>query len=76
MVAKFLDLNITSATLLHYFAFLDDGRKALATVLFLSAILHEKVIHVILFSSFEFSTIFAGARFAENQKFYCHGNET
>ena len=48
MVAKFLDLSITSWDR-RPFALLDDGRKVLATVLFLSAILYEKVINVIFF---------------------------
>ena len=51
MVAKFLDLSITSWDR-RPFALLDDGRKVLATVLFLSAILHEKVINVIFLKFF------------------------
>ena len=48
MVAKFLDLNNFSWQR-RPFALLNDGRKVWVTVLFLSAIMHRKVIHVIFF---------------------------
>ena len=48
MVAKFLDLNSFSWQR-RPFALLNDGRKVWVTVLFLSAIMHRKVIHVIFF---------------------------
>ena len=63
MVAKFLDLNNFSWQR-RPFALLNDGRKVWVTVLFLSAIMHRKVIHVIFFSA-----ILAGPRFVEDPKF-------
>ena len=53
------------------FALLNAGIKVLASVLFLSAILHRKVIHVIFISA-----IFAGPRFFEIPTFCYHGNVT
>ena len=49
--AKFLDLNNLSLQR-RPSALSNDGRKVWATVLFLSAIVHRKVIHVIFFVSF------------------------
>ena len=51
MVAKFLDLNNLSWQR-RPSAFLNNGRKVWATVLFLSAIMHRKIIHVIFPSFF------------------------
>jgi len=51
MVAKFLDLNNFSWRR-RSFALLNDGRKVWVTVLFLSAIMHRKVIHVSFFFFF------------------------
>ena len=67
MVARFLDRDG------HLLS--NDARKLWATVLFLSAIMHRKVIHVIFFSFF-FSVVFAGPWFVEMQKFCYHGNVT
>ena len=64
---KFLDLNNFSWQR-RPFALLSDGRKVWVTVLFLSAIMHRKVIHVNFFFFF-FSAILAGPRFVEDQKF-------
>ena len=50
-VAKFLDLNNFSWRR-RPFALLNDGRKVWVTVLFLSAIMHRKVIHVSFFFFF------------------------
>ena len=55
----------------HSFALFNDGRKVRATVLFLSAIMHRKVIHVNFFAFF--LAIFAVPRFVEIQEFYYHG---
>ena len=53
MEAKFLDLNNLSLQRWpRPFALSNDGRKVWATVLFLSAMMHRKVIHVIFFVSF------------------------
>ena len=46
MVAKFLDLNSLSGQR-QSFALSNDEKKVFAAVLFLSAITHGKVIHVI-----------------------------
>ena len=48
------------------FALSKNGRKLWATVLFLSAITHRKVIHFNFFSA-----VFAGPRFVDIQK-YCY----
>ena len=56
-----------------HFTLLNDGRKVWATVLFLSGIMHRKVMRV---NFFVFPAIFAGPRFVENQKFCYHGNVT
>ena len=45
----------------------NDGRTSWATFLFLSAIMHRKVIHVNFFLFFP--AIFTGQRFVEIQKF-------
>ena len=50
-VAKFLDLNNFSWRR-RTFALLNDGRKVWVTVLFLSATMHRKVIHVSFFFFF------------------------
>ena len=52
---------------------LNDGRKVWAIVLFPSAIMRRKVIHVIFFA---FTVMFAGPRFIEIEKFCFHGNMT
>ena len=49
------------------FALLNDGRKVWATVLFLSVIMHKKVIQS---CQFFFSAIFAGPLFVEIRKFW------
>ena len=67
MVARFLDRDG------HLLS--NDEREVWATVLFLSAIMHRKIIHVIFFFVF-FSVVFAGPRFVEIQKFCYHGNVT
>ena len=51
MVAKFLDPN-TPSWQRRSFALLNDGRKVWATVLFLSAVIHRKVVHVNFFVFF------------------------
>ena len=71
MVAKSLDLN-SLCWWRRPFALSNDARKEWATVLFLSAIVHRKVINVNFFVSF-FAAIFAGARFVKIQKFWYHG---
>ena len=68
MVARFLDRDG------HLLS--NDEREVWATVLFLSAIMHRKIIHVIFFFRFFFSVVFAGPRFVEIQKFCYHGNVT
>ena len=50
---------------------LNDGRKVWTTVLFLSAIMHMKVIRV---NGFIFSAIFGRLWLVEIQKFFDHGN--
>ena len=60
MVARFLDLNNLSWQRWS-FALSNDKRKVWATVLFLSVIMHRKVIHDSFFV-FCFSAIFAGPR--------------
>ena len=50
---------------------LNDGRKVWTTVLFLSAIMHMKVIHI---NVFIFSDIFARLWLVDIQKFFDHGN--
>ena len=50
---------------------LNNGRKVWATVLFLSAIILMKIIHV---NVFIFSAIFASLWLVEVQKFFYHGN--
>ena len=77
MEAKFLDLRNLSLQR-RPSALSNDGRKVWATVLFLSAIVHRKVIHVIsfLFFFFSFFLTFARPRFADIQKFCYHGNVT
>ena len=67
MVAKFLDPNNPSRQR-RSFALLNDGRKVWTAVLFFSAIMHRKVVHVF------FSAIFAVTRLVEIQKFCHHGN--
>ena len=64
MVAKFLNPNNPSWQR-RPFALLNDGRKVWTAVLFFSAIMHRKVVHVF------FSAIFAVTRLVEIQKF-CH----
>ena len=72
MVAKFLDLNSLSGQR-QSFALSNDEKKVFAAVLFLSAITHGKVIHVIFFV---FSALFTEPRFVEIRKFCYHGNVT
>ena len=50
---------------------LNDGIKVWTTVLFLSAIMHMKVIHI---NVFIFSDIFARLWLVDIQKFFDHGN--
>ena len=50
---------------------LNDGRKVWTTVLFLSAIMHMKVIRV---NGFILSAIFGRLWLVEIQKFFDHGN--
>ena len=65
MVAKFVDLNNLSSQR-RSFALTNDGRKIpLTTVLFLSGIMHRKVIHVNFF--FFISAIFTRQLFVEIQ---------
>ena len=51
----------------------NDGRKSWATGLFLSAIMHRKVIHV---NFSVFSAIFTGQRFLTFRNFWYNGNLT
>ena len=67
MVAKFLNPNNPSWQR-RPFALLNDGRKVWTAVLFFSAIMHRRVVHVF------FSAIFAVTRLVEIQKFCHHGN--
>ena len=59
MAAEFLDQSNLS------FGLSNDGRKVWAIVLFLSVIMHRKVMHVNLFA---ISVISAGPRFVEIHK--------
>ena len=70
MVAKCQDPN-SLCWWRRPFALSNDARNVWATVLFLSAIIHRKVINVNFFRFF--AVIFTGARFVKIQKFWYHG---
>ena len=72
MVAKSLDLN-SLCWWRRPFALSNDARKVQATVFFLIAIMHRKVINVNCFRFFFFLVIFAGGRFVKIQTFWYHG---
>ena len=73
MVAKILDLNSLSGKR-QSFALSNDERKVIAAVLFLSAMMHRKVIQPQFFIII--SAIFTRPRFVEIRKFCYHGNVT
>ena len=73
MIAKFLDLKKTFLTEMAI-CIVERWKKSKGYLLFLSAIMHSKVMHVHFFVFFP--AIFAGLRFVVIRKFCYHGHVT